>query len=121
MLVISILSWWYTKGWSYALDRIGVELNKINDFFAVGVLLKTMFAPWKQLSSVATFQTFFQVMIDNAVSRTIGFIIRFSVLLFAAVWAAFITIIGLVLLVLWGFIPLAVFILPILFLMKIGV
>jgi hypothetical protein len=114
MAILVMLGWWYGQGWLWALGSIGRRLQHVGNVFAVKILLKTWFSPWKQISTPSTFRTFFQAMIDNTVSRFIGGIIRTFMLLAAAVWALFIIASGLVLIVLWPFLPAAVLALPLL-------
>ena len=116
MAILFMLGWWYGKGWAWALGKIGTGISQVGKTFAVSNLLKTWFAPWKQITTTSTFQTFFQSLIDNTISRMIGFIIRSFMLFIALVWAAVITVFGVIMVVIWPFIPLAIVILPILYL-----
>lgn len=116
MALFSMLGWWYSRGWAWSIDRIGQEIQRIGRIFAVGILLKTWFAPWKQITTVSTFQNFFQSMIDNLISRLIGFFIRTFMLIVASLWASFILVSGMILVLLWPLIPFAIIILPILYL-----
>jgi len=111
------LRWWYSSGFRFAFSQIGHELQKVGKKIAIETLIKTLFAPWKQISSVGYRQTLGQKLADATVSRGIGFLIRISVLLYAITWSAFITLVGLVFLVLWPFIPLLPLALPVLFFM----
>ena len=115
-----MLGWWYGQGWAWAVRQIGVEIQKVGKIFAVSILLKTLFAPWKQITTVSTFQNFFQSLADNTVSRAIGFIIRFWILMAALVWTAVITVFGIVVAIIWPLLPLMVIILPILFFLGVG-
>ena len=121
MFVVSMLSWWYGQGFAWILGRIGPELKSINNIFATDVLLKTWFSPWKQITTVPTSYTFFQKLIDNTISRLIGFLVRTFMLLVAGIWAVTVLIFGLVSIILWPFIPLLIFALPVLFVMGVEV
>jgi hypothetical protein len=112
MGILFMLSWWYGKGWVWALGQIGREVNHVGKVFAVSILLKTLFAPWKQITSPSSFSNFFQSAIDNTISRTIGFIIRSCILFIALLWTSVVIISGILLIILWPFIPLSIFILP---------
>ena len=103
MAIVYMLGWWYGQGWAWAVRQIGVEIQKVGKIFAV-----------------STFQNFFQSLADNTVSRAIGFIIRFWILMAALVWTAVITVFGIVVAIIWPLLPLMVIILPILFFLGVG-
>lgn len=120
MAILFMLGWWYSKGWGWAFAQIGVEIGKIGKIFAVRILLKTLFSPWKQISSTSTFQTFFQTLADNTVSRMVGFVIRFTMLLAALVWSFIILLCGIVFVILWPLVPFAIVILPIFYVLGVS-
>lgn len=109
-----MLGWWYSRGWLWILDLTIARLEAIGRIFAVKVLLRTWFAPWKQIQSASTFQNFFQVAVDNTISRVIGSIVRGSILFWTLVLATAVIFFGLFSLLVWAFIPLLTIILPVL-------
>lgn len=110
-----MLRWWYGQGWLWAGHLIERELENIGRVFAVKVLIRTWFAPWKQITSPATFNNFFQAAADNAVSRLIGWFVRTIMLILALLWALAVIVFGIVLLIIWPAIPLGIVIFPMLF------
>lgn len=120
MAILFMLGWWYSKGWAWVASQIGVEIAKVGKIFAVSILLKTLFSPWKQITSTPTFQTYFQTLADNTVSRMVGFVIRFTMLLVALVWSIFIILFGILFVILWPAIPFAILILPIFYVVGAG-
>lgn len=111
---LQIFSWWYGPGFSWNIIQIKKKLDAIGQTLAISILLKTLFAPWKQITSNNYQISFFQKLIDNSVSRFIGFLLRFFMLIFGGVWALGVIIFGFIWLVLWPFIPVSPFILAIL-------
>lgn len=109
-----MLGWWYSQGWLWVAHGIQQRLQDVSRTFAVRILLKTWFSPWKQIYSESTFATFFRDAADNAVSRCIGAVIRGAILFWALLLAIVIGLIGVVCLVVWPLIPLLIVILPIL-------
>jgi len=109
-----MLGWWYGQGWLWVINSTGNNLRQLNRIFAVGVLLKTWFSPWKQIYSPSTFRTFFQSMIDNAISRVVGSVVRGAILFFAMLLALFFVLFGLLAAIVWPLLPIAVVLLPIL-------
>ncbi len=105
MAILVMLNWWYTKGWLWIIDLSKHRLETISRTFAVGVLLKTWFSPWKQIHEEATFTTFFRIMVDNAVSRVIGGVVRGTILLWAFILSLLIVMAGIFSLIVWPFLP----------------
>jgi hypothetical protein len=113
MPIILMLSWWYSRGWLANLEWIKHNLQAINRTFAIGVLLRTWFAPWKQVYVQSTFATFFKDLVDNTVSRLIGGVIRTCILLFALLLALGAISIGLTLFIIWPVVPFLLIIFPV--------
>lgn len=114
MAILVMLGWWYGRGWAWAFKSIGAQLSVIGSVFAVRVLLKTWFAPWKQITSEATFRNFFQALIDNTISRIIGSFIRGTMLFFALLWALLALILGILFVLIWPLLPFSIILLPLL-------
>jgi hypothetical protein len=114
MAILIMLGWWYGRGWLWVIHSIGTNLQRLGRIFAVNVLLKTWFSPWKQIYSPSTFRTFFISLIDNAVSRVIGSFVRGTMLFCAGILAVLVVLFGLMAALLWPLLPLAVIVLPIL-------
>ncbi len=113
MAIRYLLSWWYGHGWFWVLKGAVRQTHNINAAFSVGILLRTLFAPWKQIQSVASFQNFLQTAVDNMISRLIGATVRSGMLLVAAT-ATLLTMAGGVLVFLaWPLVPLLIIGLPI--------
>lgn len=112
--MVIFLKWWYGQGWLWAGHVLLTQLGSIGRVFAVKVLLRTWFAPWKQITSPSTFNNFFQAAADNAVSRLIGGFVRTGILLLALIWSLLVLIFGALLLIIWPVIPLGIVILPLL-------
>ncbi|HTE57263.1 MAG TPA: hypothetical protein VK694_00820 [Verrucomicrobiae bacterium] len=116
MLVIALYRWWYGSGWLWAAARLRHRLSGVGREYSVNILLKTMFSPWKQIISSSGAQSTiglkFNMMIDNLVSRMVGFTVRSLTLMAAGfIWLTTLTI-GLVILIAWPIIPLLFGIIP---------
>lgn len=114
MAILVMLRWWYSRGWLWIIDVTRQRLGAIGRIFAVKVLLKTWFSPWKQIYRQSTFRNFFSIAIDNAVSRTIGGFVRGTILFWAGVLSILVITIGVVSFLVWPLLPLLTIILPIL-------
>jgi ABC-type multidrug transport system fused ATPase/permease subunit len=120
MAITLMLGWWYGRGWAWAARGVLNRLDTINQTYSVPILLRTWFAPWKQIRSTATMQNFFSAAIDNAISRAVGATVRTFMLLVALVLVLFTIIGGLVLILLWPLLPAIAILLPVWSLMSGG-
>jgi hypothetical protein len=88
MLFVAFVGWWYGEGWANTLRRSKYYLLSLSQNFSVLILLKTLFAPWKQLDAFGhpnmSLSDKFRQSIDRFVSRFVGFMVR-GVTLFSAV------------------------------------
>jgi hypothetical protein len=115
MFALQLLTWWYGRGFGWVIESTFKRANDIRESFSISILLKTWFSPWKQITTPSSFRNFFQAAIDNIISRFVGATVRTGLLLgsfFAIILAL---LVGLVVILLWPFLPLMIFILPILF------
>ena len=115
-----LLGWWYGQGWAWVLRGVSTRLRAISQTFSVGILLPTLFAPWKQIQSPKSFRNFFQSTLDNFVSRWIGATVRLGMLLAAGVSTLALMIGGLAAVLLWPLLPLLIIGLPIASVLQVG-
>jgi hypothetical protein len=110
MVLLLFFRWWYSAGWLNAFDRIVARIKNIYNDFSLPILLRTIFEPWKQITSYAPRESSFdlklRVWFDNIFARIIGFVIRITVILFSVVIMIFVAIFGLVIALIWPIVPL---------------
>lgn len=109
MLVIAFFSWWYTVGWAQLAKRAGTRIGGMLEFFSVGLLLKSLFAPFRQISVgkvSGSLDTQVRAWADRQISRGIGAMVRLAVIGFGLLATLVMVIVSLTLLVLWPFVPL---------------
>ena len=99
MLVISLLSWWYTDGWKTFTQEVVHGLRNTADFFSIASLLKTFFAPFRQISAHEKF-------LDRLISRIVGSVVRFLLILFGTIVIILGGAVGAVMMILWFLLPL---------------
>lgn len=109
MLALELFTWWYGKGWAKVGKHINQLTREIAQSFSMPLLLRTMFAPWRQIITYpgASLDAKFHAFIDNTVSRAIGFVVRLIVLLTALIMVGLTVIVGIILAIIWPLIPLA--------------
>ena len=79
MLALNLLTWWYTTGLSIRIKSLGQRLARTADSFSIGQMLRTLFAPFKQIDAGASGKgpsEMFQAFLSRFVSRFIGFFMR---------------------------------------------
>jgi hypothetical protein len=106
MIVLAFLSWWYGRGWKLMFESLKKRVQGIGNAFSVSLLLRTLFAPWRRIITPpgASLADKFRALGDNIVSRVIGFIVRFFVLIGALISIVFVGLLSLIQVVLWPFI-----------------
>jgi hypothetical protein len=108
MLVIGFLQWWYGPGWRDMGRRVLGRAGSFASHFSLPILLRTMFQPWRRIitPSGGSLQQRVQAMLDNLVSRWVGFSIRLMSLIAAVILMAATIIIGGALVLVWPALPL---------------
>lgn len=109
MIVLAIFSWWYSEGWARSVRQAGDRVEGVLDFFSVGVLLKTLFAPFRQISAGQVrgpAEAQFRAFLDRTFSRFIGAFMRGMMIIAGFLTAVFVGVVGLVQIVVWPLVPL---------------
>ncbi len=106
----SFFSWWYGLGWKEVVASLRPRLRTVSEAFSVKQLLRTMFEPWRRITSNPgrSLGDRFQAWADNMFSRAIGFVVRSFVLLGAGVTLILIAILTIIEIVLWPILPVAI-------------
>lgn len=110
MFIAYMLQWWYGPGWLAQWKKIIQRAKSVGGAYSGKTLLKTLFAPWKRITALKpanpTIQQRLQGVVDNLVSRFVGFIVRVFTLMAAVVSLLFIVLFGLALAIIWPVLPL---------------
>lgn len=109
-MIFQMLRWWYTSGWVQSFHRIGTWLIAVDRAFSVHILVKTLFYPWHRIISVnkKTFKDRVNSLVDNLLSRSVGFVVRLITLFSAGFLAVGALIAGTLMVVIWPLLPAAV-------------
>ena len=51
MFLVGIFQWWYGAGWRRHMQRVGLGVLRTADFFSIGLLVRTLFDPFRQISA----------------------------------------------------------------------
>lgn len=106
---MGIFRWWYGSGLIHHARHSYVGVLKVADFFSIGLLLKTLFNPFKQISANGGGNSLpeqLSAFFDRLFSRCVGGVIRFLTIIIAMVAIAFRAALMIVSLFLWVIVPL---------------
>jgi hypothetical protein len=113
MIIVWALSWWYGAGWKARTLRVYEQLLTTYDYFSIGLLGRTLFSPFRQISAGnvdGPIGVKLRAFVDKQISRTIGSIVRTILIIAGIVWLALQAIFGVVSLAVWALMPIAPFI-----------
>src|ERR1700757_4461304 len=109
LLVMSLLSWWYSDGWRQRAQLVMVRLDGTIDYFSIDLLVRTLFAPFRQISAGKVdgpLSVQLRAVVDKLFSRVIGAIVRTIILIIGGLITGIQGILGIVILIGWGLVPL---------------
>ena len=104
-MISGILQWWYTGGWRIFVVGLGERLRNTADFFSISILIKTLFAPFRQISANDGGASRMQAFLDKLFSRMVGMVVRVFIIVAGVVALTFQAIFGVILAILWPLIP----------------
>ena len=109
MLVVGFFQWWYLRGWKHFARKTFSALRNLADSFSISLLLRTLFAPYKQISAYGSggesVQAQFGDFFDKLLSRMIGFIMRLLIIFVGIIVLTAVLIIGLIAIAVWPLLP----------------
>ena len=110
MVIISLLSWWYSEGWLEQISLTKRSFIKLADKFSIGMLLKTLFAPFRQISvgeQAGKTDSLASVIADKLISRLVGSVMRLAMVFVGTLALIIYAIISVLRLAGWPLLPLA--------------
>lgn len=107
MLLMEFFSWWYTSGWIQFSKSAKNRVIEIWNLFSIPILLRTMFSPWKRIQTNPgkSLQSHMQALLDNIISRLVGFSIRILTILAGLICIVLVLVLSAVSVVLWPLVP----------------
>jgi hypothetical protein len=110
MIIVWALSWWYGSGWKQCLLRARDRMASTFDYFSIGLLAKTLFSPYKQISADkirGPINVQLRAFFDRLVSRVIGAIVRTILIVTGLLWIGVQAAVSLVVVIAWAAVPFA--------------
>lgn len=118
-MLMAFISWWYGKGWAWRANKILDGIERSIDTFSLGLLVKTWFAPFRQIDagnfSNASLEIRIRKFFDRLISRFIGAFLRSIVIFVGIFYISFKALFGIFMLILWGIMPIAPIIFVVIF------
>ena len=108
MFVVGLLGWWYGSGWRDRRVMVKERLARSCDYFSIGLLIRTWFAPFRQISAGkvrGSINIQVRAWFDRLVSRIIGAIARTIIMLVGVIWLILQSLAGLIELLFWLLLP----------------
>ena len=84
MLAYGLISWWYLDGYKLFAKKLWTKLGDTADLFSIDSLLKTLFAPYRQIAANergTSLDAKFMAFLDRFVSRLVGGVVRIGIVL----------------------------------------
>jgi len=108
MILVGLFQWWYSLGIVAFTARLKRMLLSTLDFFSVGILLKTLFNPFRQIVGVSANGSLamqFRAFVDTVISRFIGMLIRLATLAIGLIAIFIQLIISALAIIVWALMP----------------
>lgn len=109
MLLVGMMQWWYTCGWKMYLSGLKNQLRNAVDFFSISLLVRNLFAPFRQISAGETTSPAIEAKIaaffDQLFSRIMGMVVRLCLLIIGTVTIVIQAVAGIVIAILWPLAP----------------
>ncbi len=109
MFLVGIMSWWYGDGLSGRIRLTKERLTTSTDFFSIGLLISTLFSPYRQISAGSVSGPIgvqARAFFDRLLSRIIGSIVR-TFMIILGLFVMFIQLVfGFIGFIIWLILPL---------------
>lgn len=109
--MITYFSWWYAQEPSLLWQAVRVITKKTFYSFSVGLLIRTLFDPWKRdvLSAQnASLDVRIRIMFENLMTRLIGAIVRFFTIIAGLISTIIVFLILLAIFIVWLLLPIII-------------
>lgn len=108
MIVTDLLVWWYGTAWANVLKQIPERTQRVLGAFSVGLLARTLFAPFRQIDAGrvrGSLEVQLHAWFDRTFSRIVGFFVRSIMIITGCIVAVLVMIAGIIWALLWLVIP----------------
>ena len=106
--ILLFFTWWYSEETVTLKTVVLYLLKSVIHIFSIPYLLKTLFAPWKRDAVRGvnlSLQEQFSVLVENLISRFMGFVVRIATIFFGLIMFILICLLCLAIIVGWYILP----------------
>lgn len=108
MVIVGLLSWWYGSGLKRFVVSMGRRIAVTYEYFSIGELLRTWFAPFRQISAGSvsgSASVQWHAFTDRTISRFVGGFVRTVMIIIGTILIIFTAVVGGVAIVVWLITP----------------
>ena len=108
MFIVGLLGWWYGPGWRSCVQRVFERLAATADFFSIGLLVRTLFSPFRQISAGSVRGSLgvqLHALLDKLISRMIGAMVRTAMIFAGGLVLVAQTLVGTAMILAWVLVP----------------
>jgi hypothetical protein len=107
LVLIELFTWWFGRGYGELIHYCLNLIKKVQHSFSITILISTLFSPWRQIVTLPgrSFDEKMRAVLDNLVSRAVGFCVRIISLVTALILMILAAVLGVVMAVSWPLIP----------------
>lgn len=109
MFIVGMFTWWYSGGWLQCVLSVRDRLLSTYDYFSIDLLIKTLFAPFRQISAGKVrgpIGVQLRALFDQLISRVIGGFVRSAVIVIGSLTLCVVALLGAFRIIIWPLIPL---------------
>ncbi len=110
MAIPNFFLWWYTNGWAFFVHRTIQHCARINEYFSIPDLLRTLFRPFRQISANEHgkgLQGVMTAFLNQAISRFVGALARTFIIIAGLVCFVLYLSVAIVSVIAWPLLPIA--------------
>lgn len=108
MVVVGFLSWWYGSGLRRHMVLTWRGIAMTYEYFSIGLLIRTWFAPFRQISAGSvsgSFSVQWHAFADRTISRFVGSVMRTAMIIIGIISIIIAVIVGCLTTIAWLVIP----------------
>ncbi len=108
-IILQFWKWYYTRAVKGLINIWKNFIIFVQEYYSIPLLLRTLFSPWKRdvtrKPRGLDIKKLFEALAFNAISRTIGFLVRSVTIIFGLICLLGVIVLGFIALIVWLILP----------------